>query len=223
MSPSQCRITGCAALVDQSRDRPGVGHRRLRPDRREGAGGHQDHLPARRLDRLHLVSVGGDGSHRRWSGRPAAGGRCPHRRPRAGFIGWALAAPIVRSISSSAVGQSTPMPRCAVSIASARSKALIPEPAAEGQRRLPVHRRAGVPGVPLTQGSLTTWAAAKAVRVSGTLGARGTSGVPVGDRVPACRHVGRSASGRLSTGQVKDEDPVEPAFGMATRAAPTRR
>ena len=69
----------------------------------------------------------------------------------------------VRRISSSAPGQSSPMPRCAVSIASAMPRPGPGEIAAEDERRVPVDSPARRDRWPV-KGSATTWAAEKTTR-----------------------------------------------------------
>ena len=148
-------------------------------DRRKRPRRHQDHLATRRLDRLHLLGIGGDQpglvadlARAFWS--------VPAPQATRGFSGCAFASRIVRSINSFAVGQSTPMPRCAVSIASAR-----PSPWSQSQRRKPRVFSQSTDGLPIQGsrsaiGSDTTCAAAKAVRVSGTRGGAGHQGSPIG-------------------------------------------
>ena len=92
-----------------------VGRLRARGQR---AARHQDDAAAGALDRRALLLVGGDHAldrHARGRGRD---GRCPRPRTRS-RPERARASATLRRISSSDVGQSRPMPRCAVSIASA--------------------------------------------------------------------------------------------------------
>ena len=95
----------------------------------ERAARHQDDRRARRLDRLELLLVGADHVIDAPAPRRGRGGRC-RRRWRACGGPSAFAAAAERRISSSAFGQSSPMPRCAVSIASATEK-----PSAQRWRR----------------------------------------------------------------------------------------
>ena len=82
------------------------------------ARGHQDDAAAGLLDRRDLLFVGADHVVDGLRHPPPRGDRCRRRRTPA-HCRLAFAAVTERWISSSEVGQSSPMPRCAVSIASA--------------------------------------------------------------------------------------------------------
>ena len=119
-----------------------VGRARARGER---AARHQDDAAARGLDRRALLLVGGDHALERHVRRRRAGDRCRHRRRRP-RPARARASATLRRISSSDVGQSRPMPRCAVSIASATPKPERPQVAAKRERRVPVDRRGRATG-----------------------------------------------------------------------------
>ena len=109
---------------------------------------HQDHLAARRLDRLHLLGIGGDQprlvpdlARRPLVGAGAAGDARLHRmrlRLAHGALDQLLGGqPVDAHAALRRVHRL------------GEAEALVPEPAPEAERVLPVHRRAAHPGVAL--------------------------------------------------------------------------
>ena len=86
----------------------------------QGAAGHEDDAATGGFDGFALIEVGGGDVVEGVSAVAVEGGRC--RRRWRGVRRGALAAAVLRWMSSSASGQSRPMPRCAVSMASATPK-----------------------------------------------------------------------------------------------------
>ena len=116
---------------------------------RQRAAGHHDQPPAE-LSRSPPSAPRRRGSRRRPTSRPPApGGRCRSRWPGRRRARRARHR-CERRISSSEVGQSSPMPRCAVSMASATPRPMRPQPVAVGDGGVPVDRalQPGVDGGP---------------------------------------------------------------------------
>jgi hypothetical protein len=140
--------------------------------------GHQDDLPAGCLDRLHLLGIGGDdrvGVRQiglRLVVGPGPAGDARFQRVRAGGLHGALDQLQRR-------GPVDPHAALRGVHGLRQTQPLVPEPVPEGQRRFPVDGGRVSHGFRSASGSEMTCAAAKAVRVSGTSGARGTSGSPV--------------------------------------------
>ena len=164
MSPSQWMITGSLhlrqdAVIDRGvvvgrcgRASPARGYaiRMMRPpsllDRRDLLFIGADHV----VDRRGIARLRDDRCRRRK--RPARRRAPSRRRPSA-------------RISSSEVGQSSPMPRCAVSIASATPRPRSQRCCAERDGRVPVDRRGRATDRSSASGSATTCAAEKATRL----------------------------------------------------------
>ena len=116
-------------------------------DPSERARGHHDDASARRL-RSPRTAPRRRGSRRRSSSpRRDRGGRCPRRRTRP-RPGARFEAATERLISSSAIGQSSPMPRWAVSIASATPRPRSQRCSRIGDGAFPIGRRLE-PGIDL--------------------------------------------------------------------------
>ena len=141
----------------------GVVLRAAAPRRR--ARGWPSGSPGRRCPRRTRTAPRTRRARPRGPGRAtASGGRCP--RPRRSSPPTARASATLRRISSRLTGQSRPMPRWAVSIASATAKPC----AHRWRRKASVASQsscAGPPGSPAASGSATTWAAANATRLRG--------------------------------------------------------